>query len=266
MAKSKTFRTLYTDEKGNEYIFDAKKFKRCMDKKVHEIIKCKMCTTTSSARGKARKDLATFLGCYPDEAALGKIKNWESGNNGPSDPQDVKKMEEYFGTELLTIKHTKKETTTEAIEISENERNAAREVYTIICDLIRVHQKLMFNYACADCPDSFLSQDHSYIPENYPVYADIANEIRKRSLDIPRAVRDEALEMVYDIYGPWDAERENEGDYPSLDGENEDFRLYSGADVHANNQLNFLGWLEFSYEQTEGYYEQLDEIFEKYIN
>ena len=152
------------------------------------------------------------------------------------------------------------------IAISETERNAAREVYTIISDLIRVHQKLMFNYGCAGCPNPIFGHDRSYIPENYPVFADIANEIRKRSLDIPRAVRNEALEMVYDIYGPWDAKRESEGDYPSLEMENEDFRLYSGADVHANNEFDFLGWLEFSNEQTESYYDQLDEIFEKYIN
>lgn len=276
MGKSKETRTLAYNNTGQELVFDSVTFKNSFDAKEKKI---------NQSKGKSRggqalllKELAKCV--YPErepEESIFSIKNWLYGRNGPSCLEDVQKLESFFGCSFLIPRP--RPNTTDIGELSsmyENkddlaERNAARELYQLMTDLIRAHQKAMYYFWCADFPVANETKWIQYAPKDYPVLPDIQHQIWRISFDLPQEVRDDTLRLLEDIYSyPSIPEEKNDGIYyPSMDYDYDDFRAFLRKNGNADLIIGDSGdvmseWFEFSNSQTEDFYNTLDEIFDAY--
>lgn len=278
MAKSKHFKTLAYSDSGDELIFDRVGFKEVFDGKAKEINKSngKQC----GGQKILLEEIAKYL--YPNcnvniESNAKSIKNWLYGNNGPSALEDVRKMEAFFECELLMprpINNASNKGDLSSMnncEVTVAERSAARELYQLMTDLIRVHQKAMYCFWYADFPVHNNTKWAQYVPNDYPVLPDIQYQIRKISFDLPQEVRDDTLRLAEELYCyPSFPEEKDEGvPYPFMDCEYDDFIIFlrkkSKDELKWENSGEVMDeWFEFSNEQTENFYNTLDEIFYAY--
>ena len=144
------------------------------------------------------------------------------------------------------------------LDVSEAKRNAARKVYGVVCNLIRMQQKMLYNYFTAGFP-SLATQ--KCVPEGFPVYSDVQNEIRKYGFDLPRDLIDDTMRFVQGIYGSWYTNLE-EADLTNGDEYQRRFEQWSEGPLDKDD---FFGWCDFINEETLESYDLLDEIFDSYI-
>ena len=142
--------------------------------------------------------------------------------------------------------------------LAEAKRNSARNVYGVVCDLIRVQQKLLNNYWEAGFP--FIAD--ACVPEDFPVYSDVQNNIRKYGFDLPRDLIEDVMRFVRNIYGSWDIHLEEAAADVDIDEHKEAFDKWLGR---PGGKEDFFQWCMFLDEQTQTNYEILDEIFEDYL-
>ena len=261
MAKSRNFRTLKISEAGNRIIFDAEEFKKSMTNKMKE--------GQYETKVALNRELAKHICPNDPEPYEKRIKNWVYKNNAPNDIEDVKAMENFLGTTLL-----KEEVTPQAIaELQgstdadgecivkkcscEQEREAARTVYELTADLIRMHKKLLISYSHAN--PSILAGDHCELPAEYPVYSDLCNQIRKHGFDLPREVLTNVLYLLEVIYGA-NVQLERVDDYYDMGSAIEEYEHYAGE-----CDPGMIYWYDFASDMEEKYYQQLDDIFEQYL-
>lgn len=269
MAKSKDLHTLYINEQGEEVIFDCASFKECFDEKVAQINleRVRKSGGQSCLLNMLAREL--YPGQPPSNTAK-TIRNWVFGNNGPSCVEDVMKLEEHFNRNLRTVripkiqKNKEKDADTMSTnEISTAEKCAARELYHIMADLIRIHQKLMYNYWHAGMPQLPIAASHPYIPDNYPIFADIYLTIVKVGFDLPIEVRNDTIRLAKEIYGPINDATDAWGDemYPEIDYDLELYEDYWGTPACDEDHIS---WFTFINEQAKNYYDTLDTIFQPY--
>ena len=269
MSKPKSYHTLYINEIGEEVIFDGEAFKECFDNEEAEINRNRF--QKRGGQSCLLKILAKEL--YPDQSpteSAKTIKQWVYGNNGPSCLEDIVKLEAHYNRCFRTVripkylKNKEKDADTKVInEISAAEQSAARELYHIMADLIRIHQKLMFNYWHAGMPSFPAAASHPYIPDNYPFFADIYHTIIKIGFDLPIEVRNDTIRLAKDIYGPINDAADAWGDevYPEI---GYDLELYEDYWGHPARDEDHVAWFAFINEQAKSYYNILDLIFQAY--
>lgn len=255
-------------ENGKEYIFNSSAFKTAVDAVIIDYRK-----ENNKERG-SKADVYRFLAAgfsYKSTQTVENIKKWHMGRNGPSNIEDVKAMEKVLGCALLmprpvnnTLKAERGENDMKEsirqmdVNMDETQRNSARKVYGIVCDLIRAQQKLLNNYWSKGFP--VVADD--CVPDNFPVYSDIQNEIRKCGFDLSRDLIEDIMRFVRGIYGSWDIHLEGAAADLDIDKYKKMFDDWLGR---SGGQEDFFEWCEFLNEYTQSNYELLDEIFDAFI-
>ena len=281
-------RTLHTSNNGDEWIFDCTEFAKAVDNKqlaIQEETGDK-CSRSQVFRNLAFELTASIsIDAQRDQsvrALTDSMKNWYKGTNGPSlDMEEIYKMEKYLGCNLLMPRPKAKEnrnvrsknsmnTSTlhtnmtfdspvkVRLDVSEAKRNAARKVYGVVCDLIRMQQKMLYNYFTAGFP---IMGTVNCVPEGFPIYSDVQNDIRKYGFDLPRDLIDSTMRLVQRIYGWWHTQLE-EAELTNGDEYERRFEQWSGGPMDKDD---FFGWCDFINEETLESYDLLDEIFDSYI-
>ena len=254
-------------------IFDRKSFKEVFDAEAQK---------RTRAQGKKNGGKSDLIKCiaealYPNfdpDDSFEMIKKWCYGKNGPRNPEDIEKLEEFFG-HSFSIPHptiSKGDLSfMNNCEVTVAERSAARELYQLMTDLIRAHQKAMYCFWYADFPVHNNTKWAQYVPNDYPVLPDIQYQIRKISFDLPQEVRDDTLRLAEELYSyPSFPEEKDEGvPYPLMDYEYDNFIIFlrkkSKDELKWKNSGEVMDeWFEFSNEQTKNFYNTLDEIFYAY--
>ena len=271
MTKGRNKGTTIYRENGMEYVFNSPEFKCAVDARVDDFHRINQRKT--GGKSHVYRELASAI-TPATHQTFDNVKRWHLGKHGPSCIEDVRAMEKVLGCNLLlpypdtrktNIDWREADMNTAAFPAQQNvqkyeevRRNSARSVYGIVCDLIRAQQKLLYNYWNAGFP---VIAD-PYVPDDFPVYSDVQNDIRKYGFDLPRELLEEIMRFVRDIYGSWDIHLEEAAADQGIYEHKERFDRWLGR---TGRQEDFFEWCEFLNEYTLNNYDLLDEIFEDYI-
>ena len=253
-------------------IFDCKGFKEVFDAEAQK---------RNRAHGKktgGKTDLINSIAeaLYPNfnpAESFDMIKKWCYGRNGPSNAKDIKRLEEFFGRSFSIPHPTINKGDISSMsnsEVNVVERAAAREVYQLMTDLCRAHQKAMYHFWKANFP----MDDREWlkhVPKDYPALADIQHKIRRISFDLPEEVRDDTLRLAEDLYSyrSINAEKEEDSPYPDMDMVFDNFLIFLRKNGFAEHKWKDSGdvmfeWFEYANDLTESFYNTLDDIFYAY--
>lgn len=280
MAKSKRFTTLEYSKTGEELIFDQKTFEHVFRK--HAVAIDKARNKKIGGQAEIFRHFSEFCIDRTNadiDSLIERSKKWLGGHNSPSVREELRLWEDYFDCSFLMprpLENTSNKgdySPMKYTEVNLAERAAARELYQLMTDLIRIHQKTMYCFWYADFPVLNNTKWMQYVPDDYPVLPDIQHQIRKLSFDLPQEVRDDALRLAQEIYG-WPSipdEKETGCPYPLMDYDYESFLAFLKASSATEESWNNSGevmyeWFEFSEAQTQEYYDILDEIFSDYMS
>ena len=150
-----------------------------------------------------------------------------------------------------------------SVEKSAQEREVAKAVYELMADLIRVHKKLMISYSHSN--PSIIIGDHSDLPEEYPIYDDLRNKVKKLSFDLPKDVRTNVQRLLSYIYGYNVHFERIDGFYEMLSEINAYDDFVKVQRHRKENDMGMIYWHEFALEQEDEYYHMLDDVFQQYL-
>jgi len=237
-------------EIGNQkYTFNYKKFQEC-----YELL------------GPTRGKKTEFKKIIKERTNRGieTVRDWISGETGPSDLETIKVLEEIFdvpnGSFLKPLGEdeiTKEEWV--RMNIPEFERNVARNLYEEMCELIKSAEYIdellwrdthsVYKEIDGNCKFHHMRLDNEQRREI------LLMKIRKAGFDIPNNVRSRLLGMVNQIFGPWNI------DNGMMYFESEEYTEYL-------QKNNFTDCDDIRYLYSKLFvaklYEELDDIFARY--
>lgn len=229
---------------GDIYTFNHIKFKNLVNS-----------ISMHGEKGKLRRTIAERT--FKSEST---VKDWIKGKSGPNDLDTIYTLEKMFNKPKGYLLQKEKEgEKTMAKEIPEYERNAARELYGEMCELIKsaeyVDEVLLdltsdTRYAIkGDIEYSAVRSDNERRRVNLIV------KIRKAGFDIPNDIRDRLISMVDKIFGPWNID---DGEMYFNSEEYMDYLKTNGIKDDETARYFYSGIF------VDELYEELDDIFARY--
>ncbi len=186
---------------GREYIFNYQKFKSIWD--------------NLPSYGGEKTKIINLVFQNSDNGISGNstFYAWVQNKNGPRNLVILHALEKALNLEedsLLMEKNyeSNKKEKGKMREISENERNVARELYMKMCDLLELAESLpeytdknmmVFRASrCVSAPNDMGNTDRTIDDERF----EFERYIRKARFDVPQKLCTELIQIVNDIYGP----------------------------------------------------------------
>lgn len=189
------------------------------------------------------------------------VKSWVKGQNGPSGLDSIKWIAIVLGCDYTKLlkECPKEEKVKDGIYIfKEDEKRIPRMIYGMMCELVNSIDWEPFDPNIPDLPcriPLMKKWQKGWTKEQLRNYYYLA--IKKSALDLPRETREQLVELVDDIFGPFDLDGTEEG-------------IFEGNAY--NEYLKTNGWedstevrLKFCVVFQEEAGTRLDQIFEKYL-
>ena len=137
------------------------------------------------------------------------VNGWLKGYNGPSDLDAVKQMAKVLGCDYLDLlrkckSEENKMKETYFVQVEEHERDAARKIYSMMCDIIDGIRFIEYETRPGDpepMPMLVLYADIEYIEK---ARSKFLLELKKLSFDLPLEIRNALKDLVNDCFGPYE--------------------------------------------------------------
>lgn len=186
MAKRKGPRIWVVD--GIDHCFDNAKFKLVIQKRKHE--------NKNKNISEVEAEIATTISVAPDT-----VEGWYKGNAGPSTIDMVHALEMSLNLQANTLlKKTTGQEETTVCKTPDYERNAARELYGLLCDLV---DDLEFRSEVLITGVEGKAQGFRLLekePQPWLCCDELIKTIRKIGFDLPKETRDALMVFVYETF------------------------------------------------------------------